>query len=150
MENAGYGHYEISNFCRAGRACLQNLVYWKGGEYFGCGPSAHSHWEGARYGNVRDLQSYCDRLEQDERPFDEVERLAPENKARETLVMWLRMTEGVDLAEFEQRAGTTVEALCGPSIQSLLEEELLRLSENRLALSPDALFISNSVFSELV
>ena len=150
LEGAGYGHYEISNFCKPGRECKHNLLYWRGGEYFGCGPSAHSHWNGARFGNVRDLQSYCTRLLENENPFDELERLAPDDKARETLVMWLRLTEGVDLTAFERLAGTTVDELCGPTIESLIEERLLQRLENRLALAGHALFVSNSVFSELV
>jgi oxygen-independent coproporphyrinogen-3 oxidase len=150
LEEAGFVHYEISNFCRPGHECLQNLLYWQGGEYFGCGPSAHSHWQGARYGNIRDMGGYCDRLRQGRRPFDEVERLLFEEKARETLVMWLRMIDGINPAVFERCTGTALDDLCGPAIQNLLEEGLLQRTENRLALSPDALFVSNSVLSELV
>ena len=150
LEDAGYGHYEISNFCRSGRECLHNLLYWQGGEYFGCGPSAHSHWNGARYGNVRDLQGYCDRLLKNENPFDELERLPAEEKAREILVMWLRLTEGVDLTAFERRIGTSVDELCGSLVENLVEAGLLKRTESRLALTTDALFVSNSVFSDLV
>jgi oxygen-independent coproporphyrinogen-3 oxidase len=150
MENAGYGHYEISNFCKPDRECRHNLLYWQGEEYFGCGPSAHSHWKGLRFGNIRDLQGYCDRLQQNENPFDEVERLSLENKARETLVMWLRLTNGVDLNEFKQVAGIDIDTLCGSQVKSMMEEGLLLRTENNLQLAPDALFISNAVFSELV
>jgi len=150
FEESGYGHYEISNFCRSGRECLHNLLYWQGGEYFGCGPSAHSHWNGARFGNVCDLQGYCDRLLKNENPFGELERLAGEDKAREILVMWLRLIEGIDLVQFKGLTGFGVDELCGPAIESLIEARLLQRLENRLALAEDALFISNSIFSELV
>lgn len=150
LEGEGYGHYETSNFSRAGKPCLHNVLYWQGGEYFGCGPSAHSHWGGARYGNVRDLQGYCDLLQKGEKPFEDVERLSPADKARETLVMWLRMTAGVDLVQFEQLTGFSVDELCGTSLNHLEEEGLLYREENRLALTQDSLFISNSVFSELL
>jgi len=150
LEDAGYGHYEISNFCKPDRECQHNLIYWQGGEYFGCGPSAHSHWNGARFGNIRDLQIYCDRLRGDEQPFDEVEYLLPEDKAREILVMWLRLMEGVDLTAFTLLAGRTVDELCGSTLNGLVEERLLKRKGNRLALTEEALFVSNSVFSELV
>lgn len=150
LEQSGYGHYEISNYCRPERECLHNLLYWQGGEYFGCGPSAHSHWDGARFGNIRDLKGYCDRLQRNERPFDELERLLPEEKARETLVMGLRLIKGVDLAAFEHFAGIGVDELCGPTVESLIEEGLLERRENHLALTEGTLFVSNSVFSELV
>jgi oxygen-independent coproporphyrinogen-3 oxidase len=150
LVGAGYEHYEISNFSMSGRRCLHNVLYWEGGEYFGCGPSAHSHWKGRRFGNIPDLQVYCDRLQENERPFDEIETLQSEEKARETLVMWLRMTEGVDLARFREVTGYEVDALCGPAVESLEEEGLLQRQGNRLALSRNALFVSNAVFSELV
>ena len=150
LEGAGYDHYEISNFCKPEHECRHNVLYWQGGEYLGCGPSAHSHWGGRRFGNIRDLQGYCERLTDDIKPFDEVERLASDDKAREILVMWLRMLNGVDLEQFEKLTGFKVDALCGESIAHMEEEGLLRRGHNRLALSKDALFVSNSVFSELV
>lgn len=150
LESSGYGHYEISNFCRSGRECLHNVACWQGSEYYGCGPSAHSHWSGARFGNVCDLQGYCDLLLKNENPFGELERLIPEDKAREILVMWLRLTEGIDLVQFKGLTGFGVDELCGPAIESLVEARLLQRLGNRLALAEDALFVSNSVFSELV
>ena len=150
LERAGYGHYEISNFCRPEQACRHNLLYWQGGEYFGCGPSAHSHWKGARFGNICDVQGYCDRLLKNKNPFDELERLSREEKARETLVMGLRLLDGVDALEFERQIGISIRELCGAGVEGLVEERLLRWVEGRLALTEEALFISNSVFSELV
>jgi oxygen-independent coproporphyrinogen-3 oxidase len=125
-------------------------LYWQGGEYFGCGPSAHSHRDGKRFGNISDLAAWSERMTAGRRPFDETEQLAPEEKARETLVMWLRMTGGVDLAAFQAVTGFSVDVLCGEVIASLVEAQLLERADSRLALAPGALFICNSVFSELV
>jgi oxygen-independent coproporphyrinogen-3 oxidase len=150
LEGAGYDHYEISNFSKPEKPCLHNVLYWQGGEYFGCGPSAHSHWRGTRYGNLPDLQVYCDRLLKDQNPFEEVETLSAEDKARETLVMWLRMTEGFDASAFREVAGRSAEELCGDSIEFLIKEGLLQRHGDRLALTRDALFVSNAVFSELI
>lgn len=150
LEEAGYEHYEISNFSKPGKPCLHNVLYWQGGEYFGCGPSSHSHWKGKRFGNLADLPAWCARMKNDKRPFDEMEVLAPEDKAREILVMWLRMTNGVDIARFEALTGFDVDQLCGESIESMATEGLLNRTRNHLSLAPDALFVCNAVFSELV
>jgi len=150
LENAGYGHYETSNFCKPAQECKHNLLYWKGGEYLGCGPSAHSHWNGARFGNIADLQGYCDRLLKNTNPFDDLERLPSKEKARETLVMGLRLTEGVKLSDFEALTGHTINDLCGEAVESMIEEGLLQRNGDRLCLTRNALFISNAVFSELV
>ena len=129
---------------------MHNMLYWQGGEYFGCGPSAHSHWNGARFGNVRDLQGYCDRLQRGEKSFDEIERLSPEAKARETLVMWMRLLDGVSEVDFHARTEFRLEELCGPAIEEMIAEGLLRRADGNLRLTSDALFVSNAVFTELV
>jgi len=150
LECAGYGHYEISNFSRRGRECLHNVLYWQGGEYFGCGPSGASHWHGKRFCNIPDLDVYTERLLKERDPFNEVEYLSKEEKARETLVMWLRLTDGFDLAEFKKVTGFSAYDLCGKGIDSMIEESLLQRTENRLRLTREALFISDAVFSELL
>ena len=79
-----------------------------------------------------------------------MERLDADAKARETLVMWLRLTDGVDLPDFERLTGRSVDALCGREVDHLTEEGLLRRIGTRLALTDEALFVCNAVFSELV
>lgn len=137
----GWGHYEISNFAKPGRECLQNGLYWSGGEYLGLGPAAHSHWGGVRWGNSPELPEW-------KRTF--AEKLEPEAKARETLVMGLRRIAGWDRSEFRAATGFDYAALRGTEIARLAEEGLLVADADRLRLSEDALFISDSVFSELV
>ena len=150
LEAAGYTHYEISNFAKPGKACLHNMLYWQGGEYFGCGPAAFSHYKGKRFGNAADLTTWHAQLKNGARPFDEVEVLSSEDKARETLVMWLRMVGGVDLKAFARSTGYDVDALCGTAIASMEEEGLLCRSATHLRLAPESLFVCNSVFSELL
>jgi oxygen-independent coproporphyrinogen-3 oxidase len=150
FEDAGYAHYEISNFTKEGKECRHNVLYWQGGEYFGCGPSAHSHWNGKRFGNLPDLKTYCERIQEGQPPFDDIEELQPEDKARETLVMWLRMTDGVHLPSFSEQTGQDIHELCGDALKTFIEEGLLIRAGDRLALAPGALFISNGILSELV
>jgi len=150
FEKAGYEHYEISNFSKPSSHCLHNELYWKGGEYFGCGPAAHSHWNGGRFGNVEDLEQYCDRLEAGTKPYENLEVLDPKEKARETLIMQLRMLEGVNLNAFQHQTGYSVSTLCGTVLDELLEEKLLLKEANNLRLNPSSLFISNTVFSALI
>ena len=138
---AGYGHYEISNFAKPGRACLQNGLYWSGGEYLGLGPAAHSHWGGVRWGHAPELPEW-------KRAYEET--LAPEAKARETLVMGLRRIAGWGRAEFRAATGFDYDALRGKEIARLAEADLLVVEANRLRLAEEALFISDAVFSELV
>lgn len=150
LENAGYKHYEISNYAKPKYTCQHNLLYWTGGAYWGCGPAAHSHWDQVRWGNTADLKKYITALEKNQFPQEKIERLSSVEKAKETLVMHLRLLDGVDLQNFKQQTGFDLFTLCGDQIRHLEEEGLLERKEHRIRLSSDALFISNAVFSELI
>ncbi len=147
---AGFSHYEISNFAKPGFECRHNLLYWSGGEYIGLGPSAHSHWNGVRWGNVRDLAAYCRNLEagQSTRAFEE--KLDAEAKARETLVMSLRQIRGVGREEFRAATGFDYAELCRDQLTWLRREGLIDDSGDRLRLTPRGLFVSDGIFAELV
>lgn len=147
---ADFQQYEISNFALPGRECLHNLNYWRGGEYAGCGPAAHGHGAGRRHSNVEDLEAYCRRIERGGTARDFEEQLEPEAKARETLIVWLRLTEGVDLAAFQRQTGFDALALGGAAVEKFIAEDLLALGDGRLRLTERALFVSNRIFAELV
>jgi oxygen-independent coproporphyrinogen-3 oxidase len=150
LARAGYRHYEISNFARPGRECRHNLLYWGAGEYVGVGPSAHSHWGGARWGNVKSLVLWTERLLAGRPARDFEERLEPEARAREALVMGLRRTDGVERAAFRAETGFDYAALRGREIERLAGLGLLEEAGGRLRLTERGLFVSDAVFAELV
>ncbi len=150
LTDAGYHHYEISNFAQPGRESQHNLLYWGAGEYLGIGPSAHSHWKGERFGNVRDLDAYIRRINAGKSPRSFTERLDPEAKARETLVMALRRLDGIAAGEFEKETGFSLHVLAGNSIEWMEREGLLDSSGGRLRLTEHGLFVSDAIFAELV
>lgn len=150
LKEAGYRHYEISNFALPGFECRHNLLYWRAGEYIGVGPAAHSHWQGARFGNVRNIDAWRDGLLTGAPVRDFEERLEPEAKARESLIMNLRCLEGVDIQHFESNTGFALESLYDGELASLVEEGLLEQENGRLRLTERGLFLSNRVFAELV
>ncbi len=150
LRATGYEQYEISNFARPGYACRHNQLYWGNGEYIGCGPSAHSHWRGRRYANVRSLRRYCRALLNGESPVAFEETLDPEAKARETLVMGLRRLEGVSREAFRAATGFDYRTLHGDEITQLCAIGMLEERDDVLRLSEDGLYVSNAVFAELV
>lgn len=137
----GLGHYEISNFALPGRECRHNGLYWSGGEYLGIGPAAHSHWRGQRWGHTEELPEWS-------RAFEET--LEPAAKARETLVMGLRRIAGWNRREFRAATGFEINDLRGREIARLAADGLLVETQESLRLADDALFISDTVFAELV
>jgi len=150
LTSAGYRHYEISNYARPGLESRHNLLYWGAGEYIGCGPSAHSHWGGKRYGNIRNLEEYNRRFMVGESVLQFEESLPPEAKAREALVMYLRRIDGVGREEFREATGFDYETLCATEMNWLKDIGMLDIAGNRLRLTPQGVFVSDAVFAELV
>ena len=102
---AGLPAYEVSNFARPGRECRHNRGYWRNGDYLGLGPSAVSHVEGARVGNLKALRVYLERLGRGEPTAAWSERLGPDGRLGETWWLGLRLAEGVDPGEARATAG---------------------------------------------
>lgn len=147
---AGYRHYEISNYAKPGCESAHNKLYWSAGEYIGCGPSAHSHWNKKRYGNIRNLADYNRRMLAGESVRQFEEQLEPEARAREALVMYLRRIDGVSRAEFELVTGFDYENLCGAEIRWLRQIGMIDDAGDCLRLTREGVFVSDSVFAELV
>lgn len=141
LKEGGWVHYEISNFAKPGRECRHNGLYWSGGEYIGVGPAAHSHWNGVRWGNTATLPEW-------HKDFEET--LSSEAKARETLVMGLRRLEGWSRAGFREATGRDYDELQGETIRRLAREGRLIIEPDRIRLPEESLFVSDSVFAELV
>src|SRR5256885_5012257 len=101
---AGFEQYEVANFARGCSehgegeiprgACQHNVNYWRGGSFYGLGPSATSYVGGERTKNISNTRIYCERLTMGERPIDAREKLAPLARAGETAAFGLRMPHG--------------------------------------------------------
>lgn len=150
LQAAGWEHYEISNFCRPGHPCRHNVLYWTGGEYAGLGPSAHSHLNGSRWSNASHFDQWATAQTQGAAARAFEERLPPDRRARETLVCALRLTAGVDREGFRNRTGFDYEELCGRELDRLERQGLIVRNPAGIRLAESALFISDTVFAELV
>jgi oxygen-independent coproporphyrinogen III oxidase len=102
LADAGYEHYEVSNWARPGRASRHNLIYWTQGSYAGLGAGAHGYLDGVRSWNEKLPRTYIDRASD---PVAGSERLEPAASADEWLVLRLRLVAGIDLAEAEAITG---------------------------------------------
>jgi len=143
LTEAGYSHYEISNFARPGRESRHNTVYWTARPYLGVGASAASFsgWSEGRPAR---------RVRAGDGAAASVERLSQRPAAREALILGLRMLGGVDRDEFRRTTGVTPEDVCGDGIRSAVERGLLEEEGGLLRLTPRGLVVSDSVMAELV
>jgi len=138
MADAGYEHYEISNWARPGRASRHNLVYWTQGDYAGLGAGAHSHHSGERWWNVKLPSAYMDRSP-DARAGGE--SLAAAERTEERVQLRLRLVAGVPLDELN----ATPAALNG-----LVDAGLATLSDGRLVLTRRGLLLQSEVALRLM
>ncbi len=122
---AGFRQYEVANFARAKRckcqvssvqqlktdseipffACRHNVNYWRGGSFYGLGPSATSYVRGVRTKNWSNTQLYCEQLEKGKRAIESREELPPLKRAGETAAFGLRMNAGWPFEEFQRTTG---------------------------------------------
>ncbi|TCZ55222.1 radical SAM family heme chaperone HemW [Roseicella aquatilis] len=127
----GLAPYEVSNYAQPGAESRHNLVYWRYGDYLGIGPGAHQRLSlDVAQGGVllaarrhRAPEAWLERVERDGHAVTEEEALAPEDRAREALLMGLRLAEGVDPARIAARTGRTLAAALDPAMLAACLEE---------------------------
>jgi len=151
LGEAGYVHYEISNWCKPGRACAHNLIYWRNEPYFGFGPGAHSSSIRRRWWNVRRPAEYVTRIERGEPVEMGAEDIDERTSRGETMVMGLRLLqEGVTYARFAQRHGVEMREVFGEPLRAGQEKGLLELLPDRARLTAKGRFLSNQVMAAFV
>jgi oxygen-independent coproporphyrinogen-3 oxidase len=148
LTKAGFEHYEISNFAKPGFKCRHNLTYWKNDFYLGIGPAAASFSGDYRIENISDIDKYVGYIENNKDVAAERIKISLLEKASQTAVLGLRLTEGIDLKEYQQKTGFDIYKFFGKSIEKNLNLKLLQLKDNRLSLTKQAMPIADSVLCD--
>ena len=136
LEDAGYRHYEISNYARPGFESVHNRAYWLGKDYLGIGPSAVSTIGIQRWQNVCDYRVYIERVFSGESPHESTENLTDEMKRTERIALALRTRDGVSASELKDFA---------QEVGELIGLELLRESNGNFVLTPKGKALADSV-----
>ena len=164
---AGLHRYEISNYAREGRECRHNKVYWLRGDYAGFGLGASSMAANIRWKNPEIVKAYAECVERmsgkTESPQGfsfaemlrrtgrlEVQELTETEQMEEFMFLGLRLTAGIDPADFQRIFGTTVEKVYGEQIARLTAQGLLERAGKGLRLTPRGIDVSNRVFAEFL
>lgn len=146
LREAGYEHYEISNWAQPGLASRHNLKYWKREPYLGFGAGAHSFSGAERWANAHDAAEYVRAIEAGRLPVEQTETVTAEMALEEELFLGLRKLEGIDVKRIESEYGAKIgERFAEFEAAGLLKREgdLVRLAEGKLS-------ISNEVFVGLM
>jgi oxygen-independent coproporphyrinogen-3 oxidase len=171
LAQTGYGHYEISNWARPNQECRHNLTYWRNGQWLGLGAGAHSHFRGFRFADVYSTKQYMRRIqetveESQPDPADTrrllkamrqvayVEEATPALAMADTVILALRLHEGISLEDFRRRFGRELTKVYGPQVQEMASLGLLELApsassgqaDSRLRLTSRGRLLANQVF----
>jgi len=141
LEEAGYEHYEISNYARPGFSSIHNRAYWSGEDYLGVGPSAFSTVGMRRWQNLADYRAYADRILLGQSPIVATENLTTEMKCAERIALSLRTRDGISAVELQHFARETDEFIMLGLLRESNGKFLLTQKGKSLADSVSAAFL---------
>jgi putative oxygen-independent coproporphyrinogen III oxidase len=152
---AGFHQYEIANFARGATrtgqdtlvpsfACRHNVNYWRGGSFYGLGPSATSYVRGVRTKNWSNTQLYCEQLEKGRRAIEAREELPTLARAGETAAFGLRMVAGWAFEQFRQTTGHDLQKEWRDEMEQLSRKGWGRRDPDRFRLTAEGLRFADS------
>lgn len=153
LTEAGYLHYEVSNFARGtGYVSRHNTKYWEMATTLGLGPSAHGfdHERLFRWWNVADLGAYLDFLGRGIRPLQGSEILQEDERMTEALYLGLRRMEGVDVAAFSRRFSVDLDRALSPLMGELTQGGMMVLTGGVLRLTRKGFAVADGVVLRLL
>lgn len=150
LSEAGFRHYEISNFAKPGYECNHNAGYWKLDEYLGIGVGAHSYFESRRFSNTEIPGDYIRNLDQFKIPEASSEYIDESESMKEFVILGLRMVDGVNINDFRYRYNKDIFSKFKNEIKESIEEGLLQISDSNILLTRIGLDFANQVFRKFI
>lgn len=152
---AGLAAYEVSNFARPGEESRHNLAYWRGLEYAGIGPGAHSRirvngsWQAIAA--IKSPEGWLAAAGQNGNGFEEVRALAPGERAEEAIMTGLRLYSGINRGEFARAFGTDPMGFLEADRWMLLAEEgLVFETPENLGVTRNGMLVLDSILGEVL
>ena len=175
LTEAGYEHYEISNFAHPGKRSRHNSSYWHEIPYIGIGAAAHSYkrsdkngesvkngendetgslsacspLEAIRSWNVDDIREYISRINQGELP-SESETLDLNTRYNDLITTALRTSDGINIKKMEQEFGTELAKKMMQEAEKHMARGLMKITDGNLSLTHQGLYISDDVMSDFM
>ena len=148
LQQAGFEHYEISNFALPGMRSRHNSSYWQGASYLGLGPSAHSFNGHSRQWNMANNALYIQSLQENKVPF-EIETLTNTQRLNEYIMTSLRTMEGLDLGWVVSRFGEREANQLQRDAQPYIDSGKMRYNNNHLQLTKEGKLFADGIAAEL-
>jgi len=149
LEEQGYGHYEISNWAKKGRECRHNLIYWHNLPYMGVGVAAHSYVNWHRSANTESIDTYLKAMSAGAAPSPVMdEEISRELMLAETVILGLRLHEGISADEIRNRLDPDIDILkyYRQQVKEMTSIGLLEVAEGCIRLTRRGRLLGNEVF----
>ena len=161
----GFAQYEISNWTKPGMESRHNLIYWLNEPYLGVGPGAHSWLAGQRFWNLKSPRRYVavvadeyhpggpdpvKAMRMSAGPVEQVDVSTPAIDIAETMMMGMRLNDGVALSRFSERFGKNLGDVFPDEISRLLGIGLIEVTDDAIRLSERGRLLGNEVFAEFI
>ncbi|AEX77081.1 radical SAM family heme chaperone HemW [Corynebacterium diphtheriae] len=128
----GFDWYEVSNWAKPGGECQHNLGYWLDGDWWGAGPGAHSHIASRRFFNVKHPSTYAQHLAQGQLPIKEEELLDSTERHEESVMLGLRLRQGLELSRFTEAERAVIEKYVGLKLLHIYDGRVASTLQGRL------------------
>jgi oxygen-independent coproporphyrinogen-3 oxidase len=146
LEDAGYIHYEVSNFARGTELVSRhNQKYWDRSPYLGLGPAAHSFQDNRRWWNHRSVDQYITSINGGNLPVEETEILTTEQLRLEALYLGLRTKKGVCLEDFKNQYNCDLFTEKKKMLDKLQEEGLISIKDGHVYPTPTGFAVADSL-----
>tara|TARA_R110000782_G_scaffold78276_6_gene155314 strand:+ start:72756 stop:73973 length:1218 start_codon:yes stop_codon:yes gene_type:complete len=143
--------YEISNHARAGEESRHNLTYWRYGDYVGIGPGAHGRRNAQATQRHKKPENWLAAVERNGHGCQSETPLAPDERAREALMMGLRLAEGVDIAALARRLDFPREAMLDPAaVARLGDMGLIAATDDHIAITPAGMLLLDAILPQIM
>jgi len=165
LDENGFKQYEISNWSKPNLESKHNLIYWLNEPYLGVGPGAHSWIAGQRFANLKSPRRYVSVVGKNYElvgsdpvalmrtpsgPVEDVDITTPAIDVSETMMMGMRLNQGVSHNRFEKRFGVGSDIVFPEEVKRLLNLGLVEVTNDTLRLSENGRLLGNEVFSEFI
>ena len=157
--NKNFFQYEISNWSKKSFECVHNKIYWENNFYLGIGAGAHSRINNFRFSNIKSPKKYINTLmnnkvlKSETMKIDFIENLdslSYSDEISETMMMGMRLNQGIKLEKFKQKFGKTIYEIFDNEIKKLKNLNLIEINETHIRLSSKGRLLGNEVFQEFI
>lgn len=148
LNKMGIEQYEISNFAKLGKQSEHNKKYWKCKEYLSFGVGAHSYIDYKRFANTKSFSKYLKIIESGEFPVDFEELLDFDTRKFESIIMNMRLNEGLSLDKYNMEFSENFELKYKKILDKYISDEIVLIEDNMLKFTDYGRDITDSFFLE--